>query len=195
MRESSNEWYTPPRYLVAARAVMGHIDLDPASCELANETVQANQIYTKHQNGLQQRWFGNVWLNPPFGRCQTPGQKTNQGLWIKKLVHEYQSGHIQQAILLTTCRPDTSWFDALWDYAICFADHKVGFYIPSEGRILQEYSHAHGTLFVYLGPDNSHFIETFKHFGPVVTPTGVYRKMSNPTPQSLWDHIESEVSA
>lgn len=35
----SNEWYTPAFIIKSAHDVMGGIDLDPASCERANETL------------------------------------------------------------------------------------------------------------------------------------------------------------
>ena len=44
-----NEWYTPPDYIEAARTVMGEIDVDPASSDLAQRTVQAAKYFTKQK--------------------------------------------------------------------------------------------------------------------------------------------------
>lgn len=181
----SNEWYTPARYVDAAREVMGEIDLDPASCAFANEAVQASRYYTQETNGLDKPWYGRIWLNPPFARIQTPGEKTNQGIWIQKLVSEYQAGRTQQAVLLTTCRPDTSWFHVLWNFPICFADHKVGFYLPTEGRILQEHSHVHGTLFVYMGSNEDRFLQIFSRFGRIVR--AIDTPAPRPVARELWE--------
>ena len=63
-----NEFYTPSHIIEIARACMGGIDLDPASCAIANETVKASRFYDIRQNGLKRPWFGRIWLNPPFGR-------------------------------------------------------------------------------------------------------------------------------
>ena len=41
-----NEWYTPIDYINDAREVMGSIDVDPASSDIANEIVKATQYFT-----------------------------------------------------------------------------------------------------------------------------------------------------
>lgn len=64
----SNEWYTPLKYIEAARAVMGGIDLDPASNESAQQWIKAKQFYIKDDDGLHKPWYGRLWLNPPYGR-------------------------------------------------------------------------------------------------------------------------------
>ena len=42
----SNDWHTPTRYIEAARQVLGRIDLDPFSSEIANQTVRADRFLT-----------------------------------------------------------------------------------------------------------------------------------------------------
>lgn len=64
----NNEWYTPPEYTHAARECMGAINLNPASCEIANRTVRATTYYTIEDDGLTKPWYGRVWLNPPYSR-------------------------------------------------------------------------------------------------------------------------------
>src|SRR6266702_2856765 len=97
----SNEWFTPSRYVEAARKVMGSIDLDPASCEMANRVVRAARYYTKQDNGLAQEWYGRVWLNPPYGSIDQ-SRKMGLAAFIGKLIAEYHDGNIEQAVLLAT---------------------------------------------------------------------------------------------
>src|SRR5260221_7395603 len=87
MPQKSNEWFTPSRYIEAARLVMGSIDLDPASCSEANQTVKAKRYYSIDDNGLEQPWYGNIWLNPPYGRSANYVD-SNIGLFTKKLLDE-----------------------------------------------------------------------------------------------------------
>jgi hypothetical protein len=58
----NNEWYTPAKYIEAARAVLGSIDVDPASNNIAQRIVGAAKYYTKENSGLDKEWHGNVWL-------------------------------------------------------------------------------------------------------------------------------------
>jgi hypothetical protein len=62
------EYYTPSTWVERARNVLGTIDLDPASNEVAQRTIKATTWFDKESDGLQQPWRGNIWLNPPYGR-------------------------------------------------------------------------------------------------------------------------------
>jgi hypothetical protein len=48
------EWYTPPHYVFMARQVLGKIDLDPASNEVAQAWIQAAKYFTVVEDGLKQ---------------------------------------------------------------------------------------------------------------------------------------------
>jgi len=175
----SHDWYTPSKYVEAARKVMGSIDLDPASCEFANRIIKANRYYTKEQDGLQQAWDAvTLWLNPPYG---TSEGKSNIGVFTRRLVREYQDGRVKQAVIVTSTKTDTSWFDLLWQYPICFANHLVEFCRIDHKRAL----HPLGTAFTYLGSNEQSFIDIFSQFGHVA------RAIDTPKPsltsRSLWE--------
>src|SRR6266568_3138242 len=184
MPQKSNEWYTPARYVEAAREVMGSIDLDPASCAVANEIVKAKRFYTQREDGLKQPWYGSVWLNPPYGKINN---KSTIELWIKRLIQEYRIGNVTDAILLTTCDSDNQWFQLLWEYIICFTNHNVHFFKPMNGAIRKDSrsTQMFGTVFTYLGQDEQRFIDIFSQFGTVAR--RVSKPKERPVNFSLWE--------
>jgi hypothetical protein len=160
---SSNavEWYTPGRYIEAARQALGGIDLDPASSPKANEVVQARQIFTEKDDGLDRPWHGRVWLNPPYGATD---KQSNTGIWAEKLITEYRADRVQAAVLLVNAVTDRAWFQQLWDFPICFTDHRIEFYTP-KGTPKQPIS---GNAFIYFGGEPERFVSSFADVGPVV---------------------------
>lgn len=158
MSDESNEWYTPKKYVEAARQVLGNIDLDPASCDAANKKfIKADTYYTAEHDGLKQPWSGRIWLNPPYGKV---GPK-----FIAKLLKDYEAGNVTEAI--TVVNPhctDTQWFQPLFNYLLCFTDHRPRFWNEDgEGE-----SPNHGSVFVYLGKHPSKFASVFSRFGAIV---------------------------
>jgi ParB family chromosome partitioning protein len=155
-----NEWFTPQEYIELARAVLGEIDLDPATHELAQELIRATNYYTKEIDGLTQEWNGRIWLNPPFAQPLIAN-------FISKLCAEWQAGHITAAITLTHNYTDSSWFHELAQHAaaICFTRGRVKFY---EGDTVA--APTQGQAFCYFGPDVEHFAKLFSPIGFVVVP-------------------------
>jgi phage N-6-adenine-methyltransferase len=151
-----NEWYTPAQYLDAARKVMGNIDLDPATSEIAQHVVQAGDYYTEADNGLTQDWFGRVWLNPPYS-------KELIGPFIQKLLDEVGSGRVDEAIVLTHNYTDTAWFHNAESGAarICFTRGRIAFESP-EG---EKCAPTQGQAFFYYGQNPERFEQVFVEFG------------------------------
>jgi phage N-6-adenine-methyltransferase len=157
-QSDQNDWRTPRKFLTAAHAVLGGIDLDPASSAEANDTVQAAQFYTEDDDGLTQPWKGRVWLNPPYG-----GQAR---LFVERLIREYEVGNVTAAIMLVNSHPtETAWFQQLFRHTICFVRGRIDFGGPSRDVSTNS---THGSALAYLGPDHAAFAAGFGEFGAVV---------------------------
>ena len=149
----STEWFTPAEIVEAARATMGSIDLDPASCEAANEIVNATRFFTHDDDVLNQEWEGAcVWMNPPYGHpiCSQ---------LIDKLL---DSPRVEQAIVLCQDSTDTGWWQKLASRSAVFgfAKRRINF-IPGNGNKKQGSPPGGSTLFG-IGVDRERFRD---HFG------------------------------
>jgi ParB family chromosome partitioning protein len=152
----NSEWYTPSEYIEAARAVMGTIDLDPASSNEANTVVQATQYFTAATDGLAEPWAGHVFMNPPYAAHLI-------GRFTKKLADHYAAGDIPEAICLVNNATETEWFRALVDQAtaVVFPTARIRFWKTGgeTGSPLQ------GQAILYLGRRPWAFLKAFRQFG------------------------------
>lgn len=149
-----NEWYTPSRYIEAAREAMGSIDLDPASSDMANEVVKAARYCTAETDGLSYEWGGNIWMNPPYSSDLV-------GRFISKLVDERDN--YEQAVVLVNNATETEWFRRLISIAsaVCFPYGRIRYYSPNG----KNNSPLQGQAIVYVGGDVESFFDAFSEIG------------------------------
>jgi hypothetical protein len=202
----SADHYTPAFIVNAAReALGGSITLDPASCAEANKWIKADTIYTRKQDGFVRPWYGNVFLNPPGGlsdnkqrpvklHCRETGAcglsvpHTHEGVepsqkkWWWKLVREYASGRVKQAIFVcfsvellqnTQCNTPEGCLLPL-DFPICFPKKRVSYVKPGGGV---GKAPPHASCIVFLGRNDAtdarsdvrrRFAKAFAHIGYVI---------------------------
>lgn len=157
----NNEWYTPSKYIELARSVMGSIDTDPATSEIANKTVRAAQIYTAEDDGRNKPWAGNVWMNPPYAQPLMSD-------FAEAITAKHLAGEIEQACILVNNATETQWFQRMLDAAsaVCFPRSRIKFVDPDGnpgGAPLQ------GQAILYMGDNVSEFKAAFSGEGRVLT--------------------------
>lgn len=161
----SDEWYTPPEIIEAARRVLGSIDLDPASCPAANRYIKARHYWSQAQSGLDpdHSWAGNVWLNPPYlGKVEQ---------FMLRLIHELQMGRVRAALLLLNANSMSSrWFGPVYKHAsaLLVTTGRLRFLAGSDGQAFS--SPATGSVISYFGRSQDDFVREFEPFGEVLIP-------------------------
>jgi phage N-6-adenine-methyltransferase len=155
------ERYTPAEYIEKAREVLGEIELDPATSEYAQKTVQATKFFTVDDDSLEHEWHGRVWLNPPYHRELAPK-------FIDKLINELAACHVTEAIVLTNNSTDTAWFRSAASVCdlICFTEGRIHFEVPNAKSVLP----TQGQAFFYFGPHGKKFLGVFNSVGLCVKP-------------------------
>lgn len=97
---SKTDDYETPDALYARLDDEFAFDLDPCACA---SNAKCPIFFTPGDDGLQQHWFGRVYMNPPYSQVKR---------WMEKLVEELLAGRIELGVALVAARTDTVWFQA-----------------------------------------------------------------------------------
>lgn len=151
----SDEWYTPQWVVDAVKEVLGQIDLDPATNDIANQVIGAKSIFNQCQDGLKYTWHGKVFLNPPFSRG-------NVQKFVNKLHIEYIKGYVTEAILILNSSTETKISQMmLRKYSVCFLNRRIKFWNPTKTQT----QNRSPQLIFYLGNNQQKFESVFNEFG------------------------------
>ena len=108
LSSKTDNWSTPPDFFAKVEAEFGPFDLDPCA---TTENAKSSHFYTKAEDGLIHRWFGKVWVNPPYGR--------GIGAWVQRAagycLAEDPDCPVRLVVMLLPARTDTRWWH---DYVI-----------------------------------------------------------------------------
>ena len=169
------EHFTPAPIVEAARRVLKAIDLDPASCPLAQEIVRAEAWYGPGspygENGLAEPWLGRVFLNPPGGKVSDEyaemGTRSNAALWWATLAEAWRTGEVEAAIFVGFTLEILRSAQALdvlqpLDFPLCVPSSRIAFdttraaVIGPEKKMglvrVSSSSPTHANVIVYLPP-------------------------------------------
>ena len=158
-QKKARDWYASPELIALVRQVMGEIDLDPVSNEVAQQWMQTTNYYTPAIDGLSQPWFGRVWLHPPAR------EKTAK--WTNKAIAEYQSGHVLEALILVKPAVGSKWFQKLSRLFPLCLPYEPLLFLDDQGQPQPK----QGNAIFYLGQKTHQFQQVFGAIGSVSSPS------------------------
>lgn len=147
---------TPKWVIAIAYRVMGDIDVDPCSSELANKNVCADHYGTKSR---KVDMVGRVWLNPPYSG---PGEHTDN------VLSSIAIGVTTQAMVLVNSSTSTKWYQNLMQdrSAACLFKKRIAFVDPSTMK--PKSGNRYDQTLFYFGPLVRLFREVMAKHGVVV---------------------------
>lgn len=102
---SKTDLWNTPKYIFDIFNYFYHFNTDVCATDYNH---LCEHYYTKEIDGLQQEWYGNCWMNPPYGR--------DIYNWVKKAYLSSLNGTI--VVCLLPARTDTKWFqEFIFPYA------------------------------------------------------------------------------
>jgi site-specific DNA-methyltransferase (adenine-specific) len=96
---NTEEWGTPLT-LYKKLDEEFHFETDP--CTTQDNPLKTYVFYTKKENGLKQKWYGNTFINPPYGK--------NAYEWVKEAAKRQNENTADTIVMLLPARTDTKWF-------------------------------------------------------------------------------------
>lgn len=165
---TSEDFYSPISLHDPIRQSLGGvIELDPCSDYIANEYVRAQKIFTVHNSGLNQDWFGGVWLSPPFNQW---------GEWARKALNEWHYKRVREIVAIVGARQAGN--DYMKDFisginALCYPYKRLTWWGHAGPAIRKEMGQGKkkGTnaeeshIITYTGPNVDRFREAFNYIG------------------------------
>ena len=116
-----DEWETPPS-LIRITQIKFDLSIFLDVCA-THDNAQFQKYFTKEINGLNQNWFTNFFMNPPYSEIE---------IWMRKAWNEVQKNKVT-GLILTFAKTDTKWF-----HEFVFDEQKniwLAQFIPIKGRI------------------------------------------------------------
>jgi len=144
----NDKYNTPPHIVRAVEDCLDGIDLDPCSNSRTEPYTIPKKPMAYHNLGLVK-----LFINPPYGDAI--------GLWVDKLLCEYNAGNVTEALMLLPARQDTQWFQVLYDYYLCMVKGRLTF-----GD--SEYNAPFPSVVVYVGKQPWKFSMVFGQLGRIM---------------------------
>ncbi len=166
-KQSTQDYFTPPELIGAARQAMGGIDLDAASHPIANREHRIPDYFHSSRSAFENEWKDRVWLNPPYG---------NNAPWFGCIAKYLDSGQMTQLCMLSPMWAFTTEIAKPIMYrssATVILSPTPKFWGNSEGRTGRNDPHA----IVYFGDRVDEFLQAFAPHGIPV--------------ELAWDRIEA----
>jgi hypothetical protein len=181
-QDNSAEIYTPKSLIQKVRHYYGgHIELDPASCSLANKVVRAHRYFSREENGLEQPWEANkIFINPPYG---------DMNLWTTKIIDESKSLYEmrEKEIFVLVPVREAKWYEQLLPVATAaLMPHKKTLFWTSDR---ERVSIRDPVTLLYFGPENR-LAEIAAHFQDEYT---IMRPLGTASIGSMWTPPKTSV--